>query len=386
MRRGYGGCAGMPRPRRGPVSGPGRMGAGGAVVTGSAAMEGARPTGRDEPDCAGRPLRGVCWSSSSEVPAVRDAPAGPAGPPPEQGEHGWRQHRANQEGVEQQPDRHRERELPEGAQRDDRHHREGGGEDQTRGADRPRGGRHRAGDGAAEWVPCGLAPDGSDGEHVVVRTEGQQQHGRREHDVEGQAGGAADVLEDEHGESEGRDDAEGAAGQQYQRCEERAQVQDQDQQLDPERDEHGDQQVLPGDRREFGGDGGLARHADGDVAQAGGVGERRQSAVERFEVLDASRRRAGRPRRRRCSAPPCRPGTARPRIPPATGSAPVRGLRATPGSPAIEACRRSSASRWAVTSGPSTRISVGAVMPPTPYRRRAGPRPPERGRRREAGR
>ena len=65
----------------------------------------------------------------------------------------------------------------------------------------------------------GLVPDRADGEDVVVRPEGDQQHGGGEGGVEGQSLLAEDVLEEPGGEPERGRDAEHAAGEQGDRGE-----------------------------------------------------------------------------------------------------------------------------------------------------------------------
>src|SRR5436305_658004 len=81
------------------------------------------------------------------------------------------QARPDQERVDQDAHGHRERELAEGPERDDRQAREREGEGDSGDGDRPARARHRVRDGVAERRVARALPDPADDEDVVVRSE-----------------------------------------------------------------------------------------------------------------------------------------------------------------------------------------------------------------------
>ncbi|HWP33321.1 MAG TPA: hypothetical protein VNL97_06190, partial [Solirubrobacterales bacterium] len=94
------------------------------------------------------------------------------------------QQRAGEHRVEDQPDRHREGELAEGEQRDDRDN--GEGERQGDAGDRDRAARPRTcgADRRPQLVSLAFLPDVADEEDVVVGAQREQQDRRRDRDEE----------------------------------------------------------------------------------------------------------------------------------------------------------------------------------------------------------
>ena len=112
--------------------------------------------------------------------------------------------RANDERVEQHADAHRERELAERPQVDQRERREREREREAGDGDRPRGARRGRRDRLAQRRPLGVLPDPADHEDVVVGAKREQEHGHRERHVVRQLAVAEEALEDQRRQPDAR--------------------------------------------------------------------------------------------------------------------------------------------------------------------------------------
>jgi hypothetical protein len=92
--------------------------------------------------------------------------------------------RAGEHRVEDQPDRHREDELAEGEQRDDRDNGEGERQGDAGDRDRAARPRTRGADRRSQLVSLAFLPDVANEEDVVVGAQGEQEDRRRDRDEE----------------------------------------------------------------------------------------------------------------------------------------------------------------------------------------------------------
>jgi hypothetical protein len=224
---------------------------------------------------------------------VRRQRVHPAPRPPralaEQRGQGGHEQRAHDEGVDEDPDGHDEGELAERAQRHDGQQGERAGQRQTGDGHRARGLRRGDRDGLAQSHAPRLVPDASGDEDVVVRAERDEQHGGRERHVVGEVALPEDVLEDDGGQADARQQPERAGRDEVERRDERAHEQREQQDVDEDCHRGDAREVVEHARHGVVAERRLAAVGDLRARQARGAQHAGHAVAQRAQVVDRGR-------------------------------------------------------------------------------------------------
>src|SRR4051794_13065206 len=192
------------------------------------------------------------------------------------GDKGWDQQGARDQGVEQEADAEGEGDLTESLDRDQGHGGEGEGEDEAGHGDRAAGADAGGPDRRAQLLVLRLLPDAADQEDVVVGAQGQEEDRTGDRHEEGQLAVAEQVLEDVDRDAERRGHDQQAAANQIQRRRPASQQEPEQQQQDHQ---GGGRDPLEGGGRvfaQFGGDRRVAGDSRSDALQAAAFEQGRQ--------------------------------------------------------------------------------------------------------------